>query len=335
MARIWFVPGNEKKYGCVCAGTDGSPAFGMNEEGLFFMGQLNSFVDASSTYGKPFVTGILYIKLMYECASVDEVAAMLGKYNLKLLERTKLIFGDKYGNSLIAEGDTLVYGKGEYQICRAMITQARPTEPRSEYAYYRKADEYLGRQQIIDTDVMKETLKRTFQNDNNRTICSGIFDLENGMVSLYYYQDLENAYSFRLSEELEKGRRTIDMPDIFRDNVKGGAHCRYVQKKRDEWKASRQMVRIEPSVYKNYTGVYRAFIDGVPWNISIMSDGGKLWYSTSEFGRGELFPTSERTFFMVDYNGIYDVEFDGDTLITRFGAYRYLAEKLSGDPPSW
>jgi hypothetical protein len=32
-------------------------------------------------------------------------------------------------------------------------------------------------------------LERTCQDDNNRTVCSGIFNLGNGSVSLYYYQD--------------------------------------------------------------------------------------------------------------------------------------------------
>lgn len=178
VARIWFVPAANGRYGCVYVGTDGTPAFGMNEKGLFFMGQLNSYVDASSTSGNPFVPGLLYIKIMQECANLYDVSKMLGMYNLKLLERTKLFFGDKCGNSLIAEGATVVWKQGEYQICRAMITQSQPQKPEFQYAFYLKADRVLNGRKYIDRKKMKEALIRTCQNDYHRTICSGVFDLQ-------------------------------------------------------------------------------------------------------------------------------------------------------------
>ncbi len=100
----------------VYTGTDGSPAYGMNEKSLFFMGLLNSFVDASSSSGKPLLPGALHTRIMRECSNVEEVEAWLERVNLKLLERTKLFFGDARGNSLIAEGDQVYRKEGPYQI---------------------------------------------------------------------------------------------------------------------------------------------------------------------------------------------------------------------------
>jgi hypothetical protein len=125
------------------------------------------------------------------------------------------------------------------------------------------------------------------------------------------------------------------MPGLFPDNKRASAFRQHLEKKVDQWRAGKQTVGIDTSIYSRYTGIYRTFIQGVPWNISITSNGGKLWYSTSESGRAELSPTSGTTFFMVDYNGIYDVEFTPGEVITRFGNFRLKATRQTGQPVKW
>ena len=59
---------------------------------------------------------------------------------------------------------------------------------------------------------------------------------------------------------------------------------------------------------------------------------GKLYYSTSEFGKGELSPTSAKTFFMVSHDGIWDVEFTDSSVVTKSKNYSYVAKSLSPQP---
>lgn len=331
VARIWFIPGQNKKHGVVYFGTDGAPAYGMNEKGLFFQGLINSYVKASKSYDKPFYEGPLFHKIMQECASLDEVANMLSRYNLKELERAKLFFGDINGNSMIAEGDNIARKQGPYQICRALLTQSQPTKPKYQYRFYKNADAML-RNKKVSKDLLRQALKRICENGYNRTVCSSVFDLRNGSVSLYYYQDFDNAYTFNIAEELDKGRRTVEILDLFPNNKRANEYRHSLSQKIEAWKATRQVVDVDTSVYSDYAGKYRTDIEGVPRIISITTEQEKIYYSTSEFGKGELSPTSAKTFFMVSHDGIWDVEFTDSNVVTKSKNYSYVAKSLLPQP---
>jgi len=327
VTRMWFISGQKDKYSVVYFGTDGAPAYGINEKGLFFQGLLNSYVNASKSYDRPFNEGPLFHRIMQGCASLEEVADMLSRYNLKELERAKLFFGDINGNSMIAEGDDIVMKQGAYQICRAMLTQSQPTKPKYQYMFYKKAEAMLKGKKV-NKDLLREALKRTCENSYNRTVCSSIFDLRSGSVSLYYYQNFNDVYTFNIAEELKKGRRTIEMVNLFPNNKRADEYRHSLSQKMEAWKATRRVVDIDISVYSAYVGEYRAYIGNVPWIISITTEHGKLYYSTSEFGKGELFPTSIQTFFMVSYNGIWDVKFTDSEIVTKSKNYSYVAKRL-------
>jgi len=331
VARIWFIPGQKNKHGVVYFGTDGAPAYGINEEGLLFQGFINSYVNASKSYDRPFHEGRLFHRIMQGCAGLDEVADMLSRYNLKELERAKLFFGDINGNSMIAEGDNIVMKQGSYQICRAMLTQSQPTKPRYQYVFYKNAEAMLKGKKV-SKDLLRQALKRTCENSYNRTVCSSIFDLRSGSVSLYYYQNFDDAYTFNIAEELKKGRRTIEVINLFPDNKRANEYRHSLSQKMEAWKATRRVVDIDTSVYSGYVGKYRAYIGNVPWTISITTEHGKLYYSTSEFGKGELSATSIQTFFMVSHDGIWDVEFTDSGIVTKSKNYCYMAKRLKAKP---
>jgi hypothetical protein len=101
-----------------------------------------------------------------------------------------------------------------------------------------------------------------------------------------------------------------------------------LSQKMESWKSTRQIVDIDTNVYKDYIGKYRTFFDGVPQIISITTGEGKLYYSTSEFGKGELLPTSSKTFFFVYVDGVWDVKFTENSVITKSKNYSYTAYRM-------
>ena len=55
---------------------------------------------------------------------------------------------------------------------------------------------------------------------------------------------------------------------------------------------------------------------------------GKARDSTSEFGKGELLPTSSKTFFFVYVDGVCDVKFTENSVITKSKNYSYSAYRM-------
>ncbi len=180
----------------------------------------------------------------------------------------------------------------------------------------------------MDQDLLRTALERICINDYSRTVCSSLFDLDRGTVRLYYYQDFTHEYTFNIFKELFKGRRTVEITDLFPGNKRANQYREEIRRRKEAWKAGRTVRPGDPSRYGVYTGKYQVYMGGVPWIITVSTEQGRLYYSTSEFGKAELIPSSETGFFMVDFNGIYDVEFSGNELITRFAGEKYVAHRL-------
>ena len=140
IAKIWYIPSQNGKYGVIYFGTDGAPQYGMNEKGLFFQRQLNSYVKIVRSSQKSFYEGALFHKILQECADTEGVTEILNQYNLKELERAKIFFGDLNGTSMIVEGDHVIKKQGKYQICRALLSHSQLNQQGYQQNIYRKAE---------------------------------------------------------------------------------------------------------------------------------------------------------------------------------------------------
>ena len=327
VAKIWYIPSQEDKYGVIYFGTNGAPQYGTNAKGLFFQRKINSYVKVSRSTHKPFYEGSLFHKIMQECASIEEVIEVLNQYNLKELERAKIFFGDLNGNSMIAEGDNIIKKQGKYQISRALLCQSQMNQPGYQYNIYKKAESMI-KGKTASIDHFRKTLQKVCAQKQNPTVCSSVFDLKNGNIYLYYFHDFQNVYTINFKEALKKGQRTIEVHELFPDNKRANEYRAMITEKMESWKSTRQIVDIDTNVYKDYIGKYRTFLGGVPQIISITTGEDKLYYSTSEFGKGELLPTSSKTFFFVYVDGVWDVKFTENSVITKSKNYSYTAYRM-------
>lgn len=327
IAKIWYIPSQEDKYGVIYFGANGSPQYGMNEKGLFFQRQMNSYVKVTKSARKPFYEGPLFHKIMQECTSIEEVIEILNQYNLKELERAKIFFGDLNGNSIIVEGDNIVKKQGKYQICRALLCQSEMNQPGYQYNIYKKAESMI-KGKTASIELFRKTLQQVCARKQNPTVCSSVFNLKNGNIYLYYYHDFRTVYKINFEEELKKGKRIIEIHELFPKNERANKYRKMLSEKMESWKSARQIVDIDANIYKDYTGKYRTSFNGVPQIISITTEQDKLYYSTSEFGKGELLPTSSKTFFFVYIDGIWDVEFTENSVITKSKNYNYTAYRV-------
>lgn len=324
--KIWYIPAEEGNYGVVHFGWDGQPQGGMNIKGLFYDFTATPYLKVTKSEGKTFYRGNLIHKMMLECADIDEAIELLNGYNLKFLEKGQLIIGDANGNSAIIEGDSIIYKNGNYQIC-TNFSQSQNKAGTYPCDRYKKADNMLKNNKI-DLDLFRNILIETHNEGKYKTQYSNIYNLKNKIVYLYYFHDYDNFIKIDLKKELQKGKRTLEMHELFPGNMRAENYRNTILEMMEEWKANKNIMSLNPEVYDSYIGKYKFSFDGMPVIISVTRDENKLYYSTSDFGKAELLPESETKFFFVYIDGIWGVEFKNNKVITTSKGYSFAAEKI-------
>ena len=215
--RIWVVPGSAGKYGAVYFGFANTPAGesregGMNDRGLFFDGFSAPAIEDSNPLNKPLYRDSVGFpgKALAECASVDEVAALASKFHLPL-HHAMWMFGDRYGKSIIIEGEQTVGGNGHYQIC----TNFRQSELQGSVPScwrYRTADSLLQNMGELTVEYCRDILDAVHL---KITQYSYILDPNSGQIYFYHFHDFSRVMQMNIAEELAQGPHYIDVLPRF------------------------------------------------------------------------------------------------------------------------
>jgi hypothetical protein len=217
--KVSYVPAEKGKYGRVIFGFDNAPQGGMNEKGLVCDGfSVTPPKKVKNSLDKPNIPmDQLWDKVMSECATVDEVLEILGKYNLAFMESGMAFFADANGDSAIIEGDTVLRKKGKYQV----VTNFYQSETKKEdinCGRYLIATAMLEDADDISVDLAKRVLAATHLENrypSSSTLYSNVYDLKRRIVYLYHFHNFQNEVVIDVKAELAKGARTIDLPDLF------------------------------------------------------------------------------------------------------------------------
>lgn len=216
--KIWFSPASDGEYGRVCVGFDNLFAQGgMNDQGLFIDANALSPTGWEPIEGKPTFEGSLDT-ILAKCATVEEAIAFLDEHNFPGLAQARFPIADRTGASVVIE-----YGKGKVQYVRKtgiyqiatnfVITNVK--EGLYPCTRYRVADKMLKNAEDVSLDLVRAVLSATHQEGQYPTVYSNICDLKNGILYLYNFHNFEEAVLFNLEEELKKGRKIYDIPDLF------------------------------------------------------------------------------------------------------------------------
>ncbi len=120
--RAWFRVAEAHKHGRVFFGfDDGWAQGGMNDEGLFFDWVAGYKVDGwLPSPARRNYTGNLCVKMLEECATVEEAVALFRRYNERAFAYARMMVVDRTGASAIVgwkDGDLLVLRpSGAYQV---------------------------------------------------------------------------------------------------------------------------------------------------------------------------------------------------------------------------
>jgi tetratricopeptide (TPR) repeat protein len=216
--RIWFEPGRAEGFGAMYVGYNNLfPEGGMNEAGLVFdaFGMTNK--PLNDTTGKlPIFEPDLKRKIMRECSTVEQVKALVEKYNLYFWSHSAWVFVDKAGNYLIVDGDSITLGNNQYFV----QTNFRQSEIKDEKEItcprYLKAMALLKNRCEASTDYCVSLMDSVHQEN---TLYTTVYNPNAGTIDLYNFHNYSKVIKFNIKDELKKGNRVLRIPELFPEVV--------------------------------------------------------------------------------------------------------------------
>lgn len=217
--KMWFIPAENGEYGRVCFGFDDMFAQGgMNDQGLFIDANALGSTGWKAAEGKPSFRGEIMDRILATCATVEDAIAFFEEYNVPSLRRARFPIADKTGASMVvewAEGKVQYVKKTEtYQIATNFVITNIKNE---DYPCrrYKTARKMFEEEEKISIDLIRDILSATHAEGGYPTQYSNIFDLKTGDVYIYYLHDFDKVKKINLQTELEKGRKSYDLPEFF------------------------------------------------------------------------------------------------------------------------
>ena len=211
-SKIWFVPATDTSFGYVCFGFElPELSDGMNDKGLIVSHFSGYEKLIRKSIDKPFYPGVLSELVLAKCETIDEVKNLLNHYNLELFHNGMIMFADRYGNSIIAEGDTIIEKKYYYQICTNIYQSEYNEENTPDWRFNNIRQQILSNKNIT-FDFCKNTLESVEQEITQFSIIYNVRQLE---FSVYLFQDFRYRADFNLINQLKKGKHVYDLYTFF------------------------------------------------------------------------------------------------------------------------
>ena len=198
------------------------PIQGMNDQGLFYDTYFTPYLEPVNSNDKPFFNsedpdynkygwmGILPYCLA-KCSTVSEVLDIIDQYNLKDWTKGQCFFVDKNGDSVIIEGDSIIYKDGDFQVITNFL-QSHPGLGDYPCSRYDTAVSMLEDMTELPVDYFTSICDATHQSSS---IFSNIYDLKQEKIWIHYFYNYNKVYEIDLNEELEKGESRTFLGTLF------------------------------------------------------------------------------------------------------------------------
>lgn len=320
-SNIWFLPSKEGKFGRVYFGFGiGLPQGGMNDQGLFFD---YAALPASPKYYpavKKIFEGSMVEKAMETCASIDQVVEFFSSYDRQHMATYQLMFGDKYGNSVIIESDSIIIKTGNYQVCTNFRQSLNNDNPYS-IERYKIVESMLSESDEISVDLFRSILAKVHQEPGQKqgspTMYSNIYDLKNGLIYLYHFHDFNDVYVIDLQAELIKGEHSYSIPSLFEPVSFAFADFanRSIIKKRTA-------ISLNSSVFNDYVGEYH-LVPLPSFNLKIRTDNQKLYCLIRGMGEFEIYPETDSAYFLNEADMQFEFTRDENEKVNGFTFVMY------------
>lgn len=227
LTKVWIHPPENGKLGRIYFGFAGVPHIpmgGMNEKGLFFDCYSTPPLDVKCSKHKPRYRQHLYLKILEECESVDEVMAVLTEFNLEFMRTHQAFFVDRYGNWILAEGDVILRGRGGFHV----VTNFRQSKVESQNVTcerYKAAMKMIHGHPEVSVDFVRRAMavmhieSYPYMGTELNTLYTNIYNLNRGIIHLYNFHDYANEVVIDLKKEFKKGKHDYELHALFPESV--------------------------------------------------------------------------------------------------------------------
>jgi penicillin V acylase-like amidase (Ntn superfamily) len=227
--NLRFFPAKSDKHGMVCFeiaelqedGTYLMTAYaGMNDQGAWFsaygtpyLKPLNSLDKPHFTYSEGYYKDNIGEYCLAECSTVNEAIDIIDDYNLEDWATFQVFMVDSTGNSVIIEGDDIIYKEGAIQVVSNFL-QSHPElgELARGFERYNIAMSMLENMSEPSIEYFQDICNATHLDG---TVYSMICDIENQVIYLYFLHNYEKLFVIDLNEELAKGEHSYYIGSLF------------------------------------------------------------------------------------------------------------------------
>jgi len=202
----------------------------MNDQGLYWDGTEAPYLEGTKGEGKIPIPDNLYFfnhDIIEYCSTIYDVVALLDSHDIRDLpiENCQVIFIDRFGNSVIFEGDDYVFKEGSYQV----VTEFYQTHPElggfgtTYLERYETVIDMLENMDDFSMEYFRDICDATHLDGqgtylNRRTLYSLVCDLTNLNVDYYYEFNYNEKWSFNLAELFEHGEYIYDVSKVLNNN---------------------------------------------------------------------------------------------------------------------
>jgi hypothetical protein len=304
----WFIPASPGRFGRVYFGYDDYlPQGGLNDQGVFFDGEGLPYKSMPVTSQRPHFPGgdlALLDEVMSHSANVQDVIDIGNRWDHPGGEYSQSFFGDRLGDSVIIDGDTVLHKQGSFQIATnfRLVDHPDPPWPEGEERYGIVSD-MLSQADHYTVDLFRRALDTAHQEGYSPTLYSQVYELNTGTIHLYLYHDFEHEVVLNLAEELAKGPHIVTIQSLFPPNSDLN---QWAARQVYQWKAGYEEM-IEPGIPPGsqgwMTGQYDVLQEPGTGPLKIFLENDQLYMQRPNQFPIELYPAASDTVFHHFLNG--------------------------------
>ena len=224
--HIKFSPRDNEKYGTVIIESkyvlpydpdNINKCGGMNDQGLIYNKFDHPWKLPIKSFYKRFFRPISELEkyCLEHCSTVDDVVKEFKKYNLLFMFPYQSFFVDKNGNSVIIEGDNIIYKEDDYQVVTNFLqSQTKPNE--INCWRYKTAVNMLENMSDLTIEYFTSICNATHQEAVGcSTQDSEVYNLNTCEIYLYFSHKFDRYIKINLSDELKLGEHEYNIPSLL------------------------------------------------------------------------------------------------------------------------
>lgn len=231
-SKICFVNArNAQEYGIGFTGSRQvsggrtAPQSGMNEVGLTFsrLVAYHPLEESPFTDRLKINDEVVYLTdILHKCATVDEVKSYIERYDHSIFIDDVYIYIDSTGDYLVVEPYKLIKGNDPNYVLSNFCPSITDNDQARNLERYRNGEDFLRSQDVNGSlafcRAVSDTMHVCRSRNGDGTLLTSIWDTKEGLVNLYFYHSFDTTVQFNLKDELAKGDRIMNIPEMFPTN---------------------------------------------------------------------------------------------------------------------